>query len=234
MTYRNELAALTARKTALEGEIRDRTRELEDARQLVDELQARTRLPVLDNIRVAAPCSASWAAMTGTDRVRACGDCNKNVYNLSEMTRDEAEALIAEKEGRLCVRYFQRSDGTILLKDCGVGVKRRRRRRFVAAGVAASLAASVYGYVRTRHATMGEPVEQARMGDISQPRQITMGKIAPPPPVAVEVPEPGQVKMGGLAAPERAPDQLPRKMMGQVHTPSPRAEITGELVIDKK
>jgi len=27
------------------------------------------------------------------------------------MTRDEAQALIIEKEGKLCVRYFQRTDG---------------------------------------------------------------------------------------------------------------------------
>ena len=113
MTYRNDLDALAARHAALEREVRERQRELEDTRRLVEESQARARLPVVDNIRVAAPCSASWDAMTGDDRVRACGDCQKNVYNLSDLTRDEAEALIREKEGRLCVRYFQRADGTI-------------------------------------------------------------------------------------------------------------------------
>jgi hypothetical protein len=133
MAYRNDLDALVARKTALEEEVRDRTRELDNARRLVDELEARARLPVLDNIRVAAPCSARWDAMIGDDRARACGDCKKTVYNLSAMTRDEAETLIRDKEGRLCVRYFQRADGTIMLKDCIVGVKRRRRRRIVAA-----------------------------------------------------------------------------------------------------
>ena len=56
------------------------------------------------------------------------------------MTRDEAERLIVAKEGRLCVRYFQRTDGTILLKDCTVGVSKKRRRRLVAAGAAALLA----------------------------------------------------------------------------------------------
>jgi hypothetical protein len=107
---------------------------------MLDEARARAKLPILDNIRIAAPCSADWAKMTGDDRARFCGDCKLNVYNLSDMTRDEAETLIREREGRLCVRYYQRADGTILLKDCTVGVRRRRRRRIAAAGVAAALA----------------------------------------------------------------------------------------------
>ena len=90
--------------------------------------------------------------MVGDARVRACGDCQQNVYNLSELTRDEAEDLIRAKEGRLCVRYFQRADGTLLLKnDCAVGVKRRRHRRIAAVGVAAGLAAAALG-VRAQQA----------------------------------------------------------------------------------
>jgi len=78
-------------------------------------------LPILDNIKVAAPCAAEWSKMTGDARQRHCADCNKHVYNLSEMTRDEAQALLIEKEGRLCVRYYRRHDGTILTADCPVG-----------------------------------------------------------------------------------------------------------------
>ena len=44
----------------------------------------------LDDIQIATPCSASWDDMRGDDRVRHCGDCRMNVYNLSEMTRAEA------------------------------------------------------------------------------------------------------------------------------------------------
>src|SRR6267142_5668090 len=69
---------------------------------------------MLDRISIAAPCSADWDSMPGSDRVRHCGQCNKNVYNLSEMTRRQAEALIREKEGQLCARLYRRADGTIL------------------------------------------------------------------------------------------------------------------------
>jgi len=141
MTYRSDLDALRARHEALEGEVEARQQELLETRRMIDEVERRVHLPVLDNIRVAAPCTADWAKMTGDERVRACGDCDQNVYNLSGMTREEAEALILEKEGQLCVRYYRRADGTILFADCAIGVRRRRRRRVIA-GAAALLAAT--------------------------------------------------------------------------------------------
>src|SRR5262245_18296403 len=120
MSYRDDLAALTARRAALETEVADKTRELARTTELLEEAQRRARLPVLDNIRVASPCNAEWETMIGDDRVRHCGACDKQVYNLSEMTRDEAQALIVAREGRLCIRYYQRKDGTILTADCTV------------------------------------------------------------------------------------------------------------------
>jgi hypothetical protein len=144
MSYRSDVDALAARHDALAAEVASKTRELDVATQLLDEARAKARLPVLANIRVATPCRADWNQMTGDDRVRACGACEKNVYNLSEMTRDEAEALILAKEGRLCVRYFQRADGTILLKDCAVGISQKRKRRLIAAGAAALLGGGAF------------------------------------------------------------------------------------------
>ena len=76
----------------------------------------------LENVRVAAPCSADWEQMRGDERARFCGQCQLNVYNLSGMTRQEAERLIASREGRLCVRFYRRADGTILTKNCPVGL----------------------------------------------------------------------------------------------------------------
>ncbi len=94
------------------------------------------KLPMLDNLRVASPCSASWAGMEGDDKVRFCGQCDKNVYNLSAMTTVEAQSLIAEKEGELCIRLYRRKDGTVINADCPVGVRRKRVTRFAAAAMA--------------------------------------------------------------------------------------------------
>jgi hypothetical protein len=147
------------------------------------------RLPVLDNLRVAAPCSVAWASMPGDERVRACAECQQHVYNLTAMTRDQADALIRAKNGKLCVRYFQRADGTILLADCAVGVARRRRRRFVIAGAVVSLAgAALYKLLPERP----QPVAPAVV-ELLQPADVEpLPHFAAPPP-HVEPPPPPHI-----------------------------------------
>src|SRR5258708_36208825 len=93
---------------------------------------------MLDRISIAAPCSANWDSMPGSDRVRHCGQCNKNVYNLSEMTRREAEALLREKDGQLCARLYRRADGTILTSNCPAGLRAIGRSISRVAGAAMS------------------------------------------------------------------------------------------------
>lgn len=101
---------------------------------------SRTFIP-LENIRVASPCRADWNLMDGDDRVRFCQSCAKNVYNLSSLSRTEAEKLIADKEGKLCVRYYQRADGTVLTANCPVGLRIVRRPfKWLAASFVALLA----------------------------------------------------------------------------------------------
>jgi hypothetical protein len=106
----------------------------------------------LDSVKIASPCNASWEQMNGDDRARFCSHCKLNVYNLSGMSRPEAEALIRGAEGRLCVRYYQRADGTVITQDCPVGVQAVRQRlarrmRTVAAAILTFLSgtAGVYG-----------------------------------------------------------------------------------------
>ena len=136
--YRDDLEALAARRSALATEVDHATRERDAAADALNHARTRAKLPVLDDIRVASPCKVPWDRMAGDDRVRFCGSCNQQVFNLSSMTRDEAEELLLA-QAHLCVRYFRRADGTILLADCAVGARRRRDRRMVAAGLAAVL-----------------------------------------------------------------------------------------------
>ena len=78
----------------------------------------------LDALKIASPCSVSWTDMKGgDDRARDCSKCRLTVYNLSAMSRPEAEALIAQKEGRVCVRFFRRFDGTAVIAG-GLGLRR--------------------------------------------------------------------------------------------------------------
>ena len=93
----------------------------------------------LDNITVATPCDAKWSEMSGDDRARLCKHCNRHVYNLSAMPRAEAETLAREKEGKICVRFFRRADGTVITDNCPVGLRAARDRlRWIAAGIASS------------------------------------------------------------------------------------------------
>lgn len=82
----------------------------------------------LDHVQVAKPCPASWEEMKGNDLVRFCSQCQLNVYNLSALTKLEAESLVTRSEGRLCVKFYRRADGTILTQDCPVGVRAFRKR----------------------------------------------------------------------------------------------------------
>src|SRR5262245_58525824 len=99
---------------------------------------------LLASLRVASPCHVSWDAMTGTDRVRFCSSCQLNVYNFAAMTGDEVRSLIATSEGRVCGRMYRRTDGTLITRDCPVGLRavRKRVRRMVGAAFAALLSLS--------------------------------------------------------------------------------------------
>lgn len=116
----------------------------------------------LELIQIATPCQASWDEMRpvplapggrgagderviGDDRVRFCGDCRLNVYNLSEMPRGEAERLIAEREGRTCVRFYRRHDGTVITRDCPVGIRAVRQRVVRSAVALAGLVVAMIG-----------------------------------------------------------------------------------------
>ena len=72
--------------------------------------------------------------MAGDDRVRFCDLCNLHVYNIAQLTGREAEQLIGRTEGRVCARLYRRTDGTIITKDCPVGLRAIRRRAAKVAG----------------------------------------------------------------------------------------------------
>lgn len=115
----------------------------------------------LDHVRIAAPCKVDWEQMIGSDRARFCAQCNLNVYNLSSMTKTEAEALIAQTEGRLCVRFYRRRDGSILTKNCPVGLRAIRRRLSYLAKATSAAVLSFFagvGVYRTASAPPPPPI----------------------------------------------------------------------------
>jgi len=90
----------------------------------------------LSSIRIATPCIVPWSSMAGDDRVRHCDSCRMNVYNIAGMTADEAEGLIQNRDSRLCLRLYRRPDGTVITKDCPVGLRAYQKRVARMAGAA--------------------------------------------------------------------------------------------------
>ena len=94
-------------------------------------------VPALDAVQVREPCTVPWNSMRGDETVRFCGQCRMNVYDLSAVTRPEAEARLRSRGERLCVRFQRRADGTVVSADCGP-VRRSIRRRARVLRVAAA------------------------------------------------------------------------------------------------
>lgn len=213
--YRSEIDALRERKETLQAEIAKlsaQTKELDGLRARQAEIEkelasiegrlGRRALPLLDQVRVASPCSASWDEMLGDDRSRFCLSCDKSVYNISAMPRAEAEAFLRERVGqKVCIRYYQRADGTILTEDCPVGVTKKRRKKL-------ALAAFGAGAMALAGASMLAKTTCAKQGEMST--VPVAGSVAIPDPEPPERLEPlegvqGQMRMGDWEGPAKDP-----------------------------
>lgn len=134
----------------------------------------------LKHVRVAAPCAADWNQMSGNERVRFCAQCERNVYNLSDMTRREAERLVTGAEGRLCIRFYRRADGTILTNNCPVGLRALKRRASRIASATLSAVLSFFGGLGIFAAFSNRtPMGEATMGAVAirETPPVVMGGI---------------------------------------------------------
>lgn len=146
----------------------------------------------LKRVQIASPCKADWDKMDGDERVRHCQLCNLNVFNISEMTTDEAVKLLQNKTGRLCIQLYRRKDGTVITRDCPKGLERVRRAYLrTAAALAGTLAwlglaapSFAQGAQVESHLTKGESkIEPHLAGEALPPimGDLEMGKRVPVP-----------------------------------------------------
>ncbi len=160
---------------------------------------------MLDSLRIASPCTADWNQMVGDDRTRFCSQCRRNVHDLSSMTSDEAVDLLrAAGQGRLCVRFYRRADGTVLTQDCPKGLRRRVRQAWLRT---AALLTALWSSVACTRSTGGGSaamtpgnVEAVPLQGEPEPRsptphrgEVEMGDRVAPPPVL-----PAPVAMGKM------------------------------------
>ena len=173
----------------------------------------------LSNVKIASPCKADWNEMIGNEQKRFCGQCKLNVYNLSGMSKVEAEKLLLNSEGRLCVRFYRRADGTVLTEDCPVGWQAVKRRASQVATAAFSLVAAVLGGLGMTSAfsstSNGKNAWLAFANrNPTLPLERTMGAIAPMP---MRSPSP-------KATPKKA-----APMMGDISS----EPLTGEIALPR-
>ena len=147
----------------------------------------------LEGVRVAAPCPADWEKMVGDERVRYCGRCSLHVYNLSGMTKREAEGLVANAEGRLCVRYYKRADGSILTRNCPVGLRAVKQRVSRIAGAALSAALGFFAGLGLNFGFAPAPLRHTMGQMIATPHELER----PEPPPLVEISRPPVYEVKG-------------------------------------
>lgn len=158
----------------------------------------------LEQIRVTSPCHADWNSMKqvspGDDRTRFCAGCCKNVYNLSLMTRAEAQQVVQDHDGHLCVRFQLQENGTMHTRDDSplppsseIHLRGSWPTLFVIAGLVAILTACTLAGCAP--STLDEAVTE--LSSEVSPGKHLMGKPEPGHP-KVGQPEVGQPEVGQL------------------------------------
>jgi len=195
----------------------------------------------LDNLTIASPSTVDWHEMQGDNQVRFCGQCQLNVYNLSGMTRQDAETLVSSQEGRLCIRMYKRHDGTVITQDCPVGLSIRYKRHAknkvlklgkIAAIITLVTVAGIYtanvspamaGGMEPLPSKMGEievkgrpAVNPAIMGDVAVPIQGNVAQPVSPPPLMGKPAMPPKKPLKKAAKPPKCKDK--DKPKPPVHT----------------
>lgn len=103
--------------------------------------------------------------MRGDERRRFCEKCQLHVHDLRSLSEAEATELLRGASGRLCGRVFQRADGTVLTKDCPVGVATLRRRLVMSVVAVAALFVAFAGLVTKARTQPHHAAGPARIGD---------------------------------------------------------------------
>ena len=143
----------------------------------------------LDVIRIDEPCPASWERMAGDERVRFCEGCRKHVHNLSAMTRTEAERLVCDGAGNLCVRFARGEDGIVQTLEYRTPGGRARGWRFwtILSTCVAALVAGANGYLLAKGRPMTPVTPMTTLGRPVAP--VMMGAPCPLPPTPTPTPQ---------------------------------------------
>ena len=155
-------------------------------------------LPPESPLRIKTPCPKTWDQLTGGESKRYCSECSLHVHNAAQLTRDEAQALVANADARVCMRME--------LDLSGAPIHRASRATFAgrvtrwALTTAAGLLAACQ-----RGESLNTP-EKPALNPTTTQNSVMMGVVCPPREVVGDV---------------ATPPVKPPEMIGEVAAPQP-------------
>jgi hypothetical protein len=91
---------------------------------------------LLDRLNISRPCGADWSQMRGDEQKRFCSECNKFVYDFSQMSRQEGERAVLASHDEMCARITRDAAGSIVTLESSLTTR-------ITGGRASPLAAAV-------------------------------------------------------------------------------------------
>jgi hypothetical protein len=169
MAHRSARDALRERREEILGQLAalETVEDADQARTLLlrelDEVRSSLELinpprPLRMRLRLVRGCDMRWENMVGDARVRHCGACDREVYDLTAMSADEVEAFVEARQHDLpCVRLHARPDGRYQDGPCAPAERRHLTRAALAAaglglsGLLSVLASESHAEVPSAH-----------------------------------------------------------------------------------
>ena len=133
---------------------------------------------------------------------------------LVSLTVTEIQQLLVNHEGRLCGRFYQRLDGTILTQDCTLGFRSAVRRisRFASAVLSAAMSIN-FAHAQTSPMNVSPLVQIEQKGEITLVVTDQSGAIVPKASVSL-INEANHRKQDGLT------DSMGRLRFSELHVGS--------------
>jgi hypothetical protein len=184
-------------------------------------MHKRSLLRQLTRIPLEKPCDSPWESMAGSDKVRHCASCDREVYSISEMTELEAELrLLNAGEAVPCIRYARDSQGRVM------HLAEPRRPYLSSPSARALVVASALG----SGLYAGDAAAQQKgKAKAAEPVQCVM--LNSPEPAASKSPAPSNAAPGAVPSSPPRPDPIP--LAGA--PPPPREQVAyGSLSVKSK
>lgn len=169
---------------------------------ILDEELREDAAGLVESLTIPTPCKARWEDMRGDDTVRRCARCDREVHDLTRMTKDEIALLFSSAAKTPGARMRRRPDGRVVGGECAPEKPSMtlRAARFVGAGMlfGAGFAgvvtlAVVPRLIELRPIDRPLPVARARAAEIDvaalqsdptpQPAYVPGPSYAPTPPI---------------------------------------------------